>query len=393
MSNGQQSEDEMRLRRADGEYRWFLVRTVPLRDEQGNLIKWYGLSIDIENRKRAERESRALTDAIPQQIWSGPADGTLDYCNERWRSYTGLELEELRGEGWQTMLHPDDRDRVLKAWNESVVKGTPYEQEERHRGADGTYRWFLARAVPLRDAEGRVVRWYGTNTDIEDRKQAEEELRRLSQELFHVQEEERRRIARDLHDSTAQHLVLLSAALERLQSSESLRDKPRQLVSEAASLAGQALQEVRTLSYLLYPPMLEESGLGDAILHYVEGYPERSGVQVEVQATSDFGRLGRDKEMALFRVAQESLTNVQRHSGSGRAYIRLKRVGGRVTLEIRDEGVGASRAADSHRGFSPGVGITSMRERMRQIGGELEIQSTSAGTTVRATILLDDQGH
>jgi two-component system, NarL family, sensor kinase len=152
--------------------------------------------------------------------------------------------------------------------------------------------------------------------------------------------------------------VLLSAALERLQSSESLRDKPRQLVSEAASLAGQALQEVRTLSYLLYPPMLEESGLGDAILHYVEGYTERSGVQVEVQATSDFGRLGRDQEMALFRVAQESLTNVQRHSGSGRAYIRLKRVGGRVTLEIRDEGVGASRAADSHRGFSPGVGIT-----------------------------------
>jgi two-component system, NarL family, sensor kinase len=291
------------------------------------------------------------------------------------------------------MLHPDDRDRVLKAWNESVVKGTPYEQEERHRGADGTYRWFLARAVALRDAEGRVVRWYGTNTDIEDRKQAEEKLRRLSQEVFHVQEEERRRIARDLHDSTAQHLVLLSAALERLQSSESLRDKPRQLVSEAASLVGQALQEVRTLSYLLYPPMLEESGLGDAILHYVEGYTERSGVQVEVQATSDFRRLGRDKEMALFRVAQESLTNVQRHSGSGRAYIRLKRVGDRVTLEIRDEGVGASRAADSHRGFSPGVGITSMRERMRQIGGELEIQSTSAGTTVRATILLDDQGH
>ena len=89
----------------------------------------------------------------------------------------GLGLKELQGHGWQRMLHPDDRDRVLRAWHESVVDGTPYEQEERHRGVDGTYRWFLARGVPRRDAEGRIVRWYGTNTDIEDRKQAEEELR------------------------------------------------------------------------------------------------------------------------------------------------------------------------------------------------------------------------
>src|SRR5207302_9143117 len=177
LAAGEPSEDEMRLRRADGEYRWFLVRTAPLRDEHGNLVKWYGTSTDIEDRKRAETQSRALIDAIPHQIWSGPPDGTLDYCNERWRSYTGLELQGLRGDGWQTMLHPDDRDRVLSAWRESVVNGTPYEQEERHRGADGTYRWYLARGVPLRDAEGRIVRWYGTNTDSEDRKQVEDDVR------------------------------------------------------------------------------------------------------------------------------------------------------------------------------------------------------------------------
>jgi len=157
LAAGKPSEDEMRLRRADGEYRRFLVRTAPLRDERGNLVKWYGLSIDNEDRKRAESESRALIDAIPQQIWSGPPDGTLDYCNERWRSYLGLGLEDLRGDGWQTMLHPDDRDRVLRAWHDSVVNGTPYEQEERHRGADGTYRWFLARGVPLRDASFRIA--------------------------------------------------------------------------------------------------------------------------------------------------------------------------------------------------------------------------------------------
>jgi len=394
MSTGQQSEDEMRLRGADGEYRWFLVRTVPLRDQQGNLIKWYGLSIDIEHRKRAEREWQALTDAIPQQIWSGAPDGTLDYCNERWRSYTGLELEDLQGDGWQIMLHPEDRDRVLKAWHESVITGTPYEQEERHRRADGTYRWFLARGVPLRNAEGRIVRWYGTNTDIEGRKEAEEELRRVSGQLFRAQEEERRRIARDLHDSTAQHLVLLSAALERLQNSAQAQSlKFRRVFSEAQELTALALHEVRTLSYLLYPPMLDESGLEDAISHYVEGYGERTGIQVNVQVSRHLGRLGRDTEMVLFRVVQESLTNVQRHSRSRRAAVRLNRIEDQVTLEIRDEGTGMGRKGEKIRKILPGVGISSMRERVRQIGGELEIESTSAGTTVRARITVDVEKH
>jgi PAS domain S-box-containing protein len=176
MATGMPSEGEIRLRRADGEYRWFLVRTVPLRDEDANVVEWYGTSTDIEDRKRAEMAVRTLIDAIPQQIWSAPPDGKTDYCNDRWRSYTGLELEDVQGYGWQTMVHPDDRERVLKAWRESVASGTPYEQEERHRATDGSYRWFLSLGVPLRDAEGRIVRWYGTNTDIEDRKQAENAL-------------------------------------------------------------------------------------------------------------------------------------------------------------------------------------------------------------------------
>jgi PAS domain S-box-containing protein len=177
MAAGEPCEDEMRLQRADGEYRWFLVRTAPLRDERGTIVKWYGVATDIEDRKRAESQSRMLLDAIPVQIWSGPPDGTLDYCNERWRCYMGLRLDELQGDGWQSMLHSDDRERVLKAWHDSVTNGTSYEQEERHRGADGQYRWFLSRGVPLRDSERRILRWYGTNTDIEDRKEAEERLR------------------------------------------------------------------------------------------------------------------------------------------------------------------------------------------------------------------------
>src|SRR2546430_581128 len=265
LAAGGPSEDEMRLRRADGEYRWFMVRTAPLRDERGNVVKWYGVSVDIEDRKRVEVQSRALIDAIPQQIWSGPADGTLDYCNERWRSYMGLGLAELRGDGWQRMLHPDDRKRVLKAWHESVTNGTPYEQEERHRGADGTYRWFLARGVPLRNSEGHIVRWYGTNTDIEDRKQTEEELRRLSGQLLRLQDEARRRIARDLHDSTGQDLVALATMLGQLSNLiPSAERKSRRLASECKALTLKCIRDIRTLSYVLHPPVLDEAGLGDA---------------------------------------------------------------------------------------------------------------------------------
>src|SRR6266478_2835081 len=341
MAAGEPSEDEMCLRRADGEYRWFLVRTAPLRDGQGNVVKWYGVSIDIDDRKRAESQSWTLLDAIPQQIWSGPAHGTLDYCNERWRSYMGLGLQELQGEGWQSMLHPDDRERVLKAWHESVTSGMPYEQEERHRGVDGTNRWFLARGVTLSNAEGRIVRWYGTNTDIEDRKQAEEELRCLSGQLLRSQDEERRRIARDLHDSTGQDLVALATMLGQLRSSiPSVDRKSARLLSECKTLADKCIRDVRTLSYVLHPPLLDEAGLVEALRDYAGGFTKRSGIQVELEVSLRVGRMERDVEMALFRVVQESLTNIQRHSGSQLAKIRIHR-NSNLTLES------ATLAADS----------------------------------------------
>jgi PAS domain S-box-containing protein len=382
-------EKEARLRRADGQYRWFLIRAVPLRDEQGNPVKWYGVTIDIEDRKRAENQSQTLLDAIPQQIWSGPSDGTLDYCNERWRSYMGLELEELRGDGWQSMLHPDDRKRVLRAWRESVTKGTPYEQEERHRGVDGTYRWFLARGLPFRDPEGHIVRWYGTNTDVEDRKRAEEELRQLSGQLLRLQDEERRRIARELHDSTGQDLVALATTLSQLRAFiPSSSRKSRKLASQCQALVDLCIRQVRTLSYLLHPPMLDEAGLEDAIRHYAVGFTERTGIGVELNISPRVARMKPDVELALFRVVQESLTNIQRHSGSPQAKIRIECDLGKIRLEISDKGSGISGSGKMFSGL--GVGIPSMHERVTLIGGQLDIESSSSGTTVRVTIPADD---
>jgi PAS domain S-box-containing protein len=145
---------------------------------------------DISDRKRVEEElrqseekARRILDAIPHQIWSGTADGTLDYCNEQWRNYSGISLADAQGNGWEKIIHPEEKDKARRAWSNSVQTGKPYEVEKRHRRADGAYRWFLCRAVPQRNGAGEIKRWYGTNTDIQDRKEAQERLDQLQLDL------------------------------------------------------------------------------------------------------------------------------------------------------------------------------------------------------------------
>jgi PAS domain S-box-containing protein len=196
MAGGEPYEDELRLRRADGEYRWFLIRTVPLRDGQGNIVKWYGTSTDIEDRKRAEdalRESedrlRHVVDTIPAIVWSALPDGSVDFVNDRWLQYTGLSREDSLGWRWTATIHPDDIARTTDYWRTVLLSGESAEIEARLRRSDGEFRWFLCRYVPVRNDSGRIVKWYGTCTDIEDRKQAEDTLRR--NQAFFVAEAQR----------------------------------------------------------------------------------------------------------------------------------------------------------------------------------------------------------
>jgi signal transduction histidine kinase len=232
--------------------------------------------------------------------------------------------------------------------------------------------------------------------EIAERTQVEESLRLLSARLLRVQDEERQRLARDLHDSTAQGLAALTMNLAVTQERRGdLDERTRNALEECDALAQRCSKEIRSLAYLLHPPLLEEVGLVAALRWCAEGFAKRSGISVDVDLPPDFGRLPMDVENALFRIVQECLTNVQRHSGSPTARIRLVRNPHWVSLEVRDQGRGMPAGIADRRDAveSLGVGLLGMRERVRQLGGLLRIDSTGQGATVRVEIGLQSRGH
>jgi len=228
-------------------------------------------------------------------------------------------------------------------------------------------------------------------------KETEASLRSLSARILQLQDQERRRIARDLHDTTGQELAVIVMTLKHL--SDSL-DKPgfdaRKAILEAVDLARKVNEEIRTLSYLLHPPLLDEFGLGSALKWYVEGFSQRSGIDVAVDVPERLPRFASDKETALFRVVQEGLTNVLRHSGSRKALIRVTAAEGQVQVGVRDEGAGIDSRTLARLGFGAkalGVGIPGLRERLRQLGGGLEISSGPRGTALVATLSTADEAE
>jgi signal transduction histidine kinase len=223
--------------------------------------------------------------------------------------------------------------------------------------------------------------------DVTARRDAEDALRGLTARLLTVQDQERRRIARELHDSLGQYLAALKMSLEILANPAS--QKKETLFVECNSILERCISETRTLSHLLHPPLLDEAGFASAANWFVHGFSERSGIRVALNLPPDLSRLPEAMEMALFRVLQESLTNVHRHSKATSAEIRLQLSAQAVTLEVTDHGQGIPPAVLSKMqkdGTRVGVGLAGMRERSYELGGKLEIQSDSRGTTVRFII-------
>lgn len=373
-------------------------RTAELEQKAADLEK---ANDDLAQRNQ---ELDAIVQTAPDVIFSRQPDGGREYISSRFYEYTGADHGSAVGYGWMEYVYPDDKESSLAQWMRCVQSGEAYESEYRLRGADGGYRWFRARAVPLRDSDGKIVKWYGTCSDIHDSKLLEQsmrdsaiqlerlvdsrtaELRRLSGRLMTMQDEERRRIAREIHDGLGQELAAAKMILDgilALDKSPSLQ----QASVDASQLVDRAIQQVRTISHLLHPPLLDEVGLISALRWFLEGLTQRSGIEIQLEVQpKDLGRLKSELETAIFRIVQEALTNMFRHSGARHGRVGVIANNGNITVTVSDDGKGIDREIAELRPESIGVGIGGMRQRVTELGGRLRLENANPGTIVEVVI-------
>jgi len=250
--------------------------------------------------------------------------------------------------------------------------------------------WVSADVAPIFRENGELDHVIASFSNITERRRAEDKLHQLSAHLLQLQDEERRRLGRELHDSLAQSVMAVNLDLAQVARSEgALGEAAKRALSDARGTLRQMSREIRTLSYMLHPPVLDAMGLASAVKEYAEGFSARSGIELELELQPDFGRLPQETETALFRIVQESLANIQKHSGSRSAKVRLRADSGEVELEVCDHGRGLGKGTLENKGGAEarlGVGIMGMRERMAQLGGKLDVESTAFGTIVRAKV-------
>jgi PAS domain S-box-containing protein len=370
-----------------------------------------GITCDISARKRAEealtqseRLLRLVLDTLPvgvavvdiagdiilsnpasRRIWGGVIRSGLErYARSKaWRHDTGKEIAR------------DDWASVRARVNGETSVNEVIDIE----AFNGVRKVILNSAVPIREPNHSITGAVIVNEDISARTRAERErndglkqMRTLTGRLMRAQDDERRRIAQMLHETTAQDLAALKMYLARLtRTGASLSDADRAALTESIDLAERSMTGIRTLSYLLHPPFLDEAGLLSALRWYASGFAERSGIKVDLDLPSTFERLPQEVETTLFRVVQEALINIHRHADSPTASIRLLVDGHRLILAIEDRGRGMPSdliAQLPTGGGALGVGVAGMRERLQQLGGMLDIESSDRGTTVRAELPL-----
>jgi len=358
------------------------------------------------NRDLAQKnqELDAIVQTAPDIIFSRNADGTRDYISSRFYEYTGAALESAVGYAWLEYVHPDDKEHAHTDWLRCVQSGELYDCNYRLRAADGQYRWFRARAVPVRDGQGDILKWYGTCSDIHDSKVLEQSirenaielermvesrtvaLRRLSNRMMTMQDEERRRIAREIHDGLGQELAAAKMILDGILSKDS-SPTMQQASVDASQLVDRAIQQVRTISHLLHPPLLDEVGLVSALRWFLEGLSERSGIKVSLEVDPpNMNRLRSELETAIFRIVQEALTNMFRHSGAHNGSVTLVEKDGSIFVTVRDDGRGIEEQVVQLRPESIGVGIGGMRQRVTELGGSLRLANANPGTIVEVII-------
>jgi PAS domain S-box-containing protein len=434
------TNEEFQLRRKDGSSMWILANRILNDSEHPPVIE--GMIMDISRQKEAEagihsllkisktlnstRDIDALMDSLIIEAvkmtnaecgWSGMRTPEGLACHKYFRDFrfTSFEYCWPPGSGWPGWVLAHKVPYVTNdALGDGLIEPTIREQFGIRSGID----------TPILDGRGEVIGFLEVNNkkgesgftefDVEKMvaitqvasvalqnalayqkiQRNEEELRQLSTRLLRLQDDERRRLARELHDSSGQILATLALKIGAARRSLGAdNQKVLDSLSESAALVKQCSDDLRTLSYLLHPPLIDEEGLASALKWYAQGFAQRSGIRIELDLSPELGRLPQDVETALFRIVQEGLTNVHLHSGSPVAWIRVAHTPSEVTLEIRDEGRGipAEVLKALPTGVSNlGVGIAGMRERVRQLGGRVEIDSGNWGTKVRAVVSLSE---
>jgi two-component system NarL family sensor kinase len=341
----------------------------------------------------AEHPYRLLVETIEEGAATLSDDGTVLYSNKSFAAFFGVPLEKFIGTPLYNFVSGNDAEFLKTLILGAKLASTRGEiRLLRKNGKPRTVRLTLS---PNRELGLEAICAVATElTEIVDANEAlrvtETSLRQLSARLLQLQDEERRRIARDLHDVTGQKIAVLSMSLDRLaRLTEQRKPEAQESIKESREIVGQIGEEIRTLSYILHPPLLDECGLASAVHWYAEGFQKRSGIKLEVAIDAGVPRLSIDAETTLFRVVQESLTNVHRYSGSSAAKIRISKDAGEVQLEIIDYGQGIKTGAARAKLDGPaplGVGIPGMRERLHQLGGALSVDFGTNGTRVMAAL-------
>lgn len=355
------------------------------------------LKQQISERERAEQalrqsecQMRVFALATNDMLWN------WDFATDEVTRSAGIQTKlgyhaDEIGRGidwWVDRVHPEDLEQTMAIISEAKESGKDScSYQYRLRKRDGSYALIAARLHFVRDESGRAIRGLGASTDITEQARQQAALLDVSRRLMHAEDSERRRIAKELHDSTAQELIVVMLNLQALLDLVEPGSAHAKQIEDSLALLENCAAEIRTLSYVLHPPRLDDAGLAGAIRHYVTGFGERTGIRTTVDLPEHLERLDKTCEIVLFRVVQEALANIHRHSASATASVRLTRSASSIVLEIHDQGRGMpAHISNSATDLSPnmGVGIPGMRERLRQIGGRLEIRSDSRGSTIRA---------
>lgn len=335
----------------------------------------------------ASRRLAAIVECSDDAIIGKNLDGIINSWNRSAERIFGYTAEEAIGQHITLIIPPDRRDEETMILDQ-LRRGVRIDHFETVRmRKDGVLIDISLTISPIKDSFGNVVGASKVARDITERRRNEESQKEaeVAAQLLQVQDTERRRIARELHDGVGNLLAGISMNASQIaKEKEKLSEARAKCLEENLSLIGQACAEVRTVSYLLHPPLLDEMGLESALKWFIDGFAERSKIKVTMEVAPDVGRLSQEYELTLFRIAQECLTNVHRHSGSFTALVRLWRTPGRIEMEVSDQGKGINEELRSKvtAGSSAGVGIRGMQERLRLLGGELTIQSNGNGTSV-----------